>query len=55
VLGSTDRSSLLVTSMSMVMELLKSQIDATATNRVRWGSCTMLVAVVSHFLEMYTN
>jgi hypothetical protein len=49
VLGGTDGSSLLVTSMSTVAELLESRIDAVATNMVHWGSCTMLVAVILHF------
>jgi hypothetical protein len=49
VLGVVDWLSLLVTSMSTVAELLENQIDAAATNTVRWGSCSTLLATVSHF------
>jgi hypothetical protein len=52
VLGGTDGSSLLATSMSTVAELLESCIDAAAANGVRWGSRTALVAIVSHFPEL---
>jgi hypothetical protein len=49
VLGNVDGSSLLATSMSVVAERLEGQIDAAATNGVRWGSCSALIAIVSHF------
>jgi hypothetical protein len=52
VLDGVDGSSLLATSMSTLAELLESRIDAAATNRVRWGSRTVLVVVVSHFPEL---
>jgi hypothetical protein len=48
VLGSTGGPSSLVTSISAAAELLEDQIDATATNRVRWGSRFMLVASMLH-------
>jgi hypothetical protein len=38
--------------MSLVMESLEGQIDAVATNGVRLGSHSTLVAVVSHFSEL---
>jgi hypothetical protein len=49
VLGGTDGSSLLATSMSAVAELLESWIDVVADNVVHWGSPTVLAAVVLHF------
>jgi alanine dehydrogenase len=52
VLGDIDRSSSLATSMSMVAERLEGQIGAATANGVRWGSCSVLVAAVSHFLEL---
>jgi hypothetical protein len=52
VLGDADGSSTQATSMSAVAELLKGQIYTTAANGVHWGFCSMLVAVVSHFLEL---
>jgi hypothetical protein len=38
--------------MSIAVELLEGQIDATTTNEVRWGFHSTLVAVVSHFPEL---
>jgi hypothetical protein len=38
--------------MSMVAERLEGQIGAVTANGVRWGSCSVLVAAVSHFLEL---
>jgi hypothetical protein len=38
VLDSIDGPSSLVVSLSMVAELLEGRIDATATNRVCWGT-----------------
>jgi hypothetical protein len=52
VLGDVDMSSLLATSMSTVAERLEGQIDITAANGVHWGSCSALVAIVSHFLVL---
>jgi hypothetical protein len=49
VLGSTDGPS------SLAVELLKGQINVATANRVRWGSCSALVATVSHFLEFKTK
>jgi hypothetical protein len=51
VLGDVNGSSSLATSISAVVEWLKGRIDAATANRVRWGSCSALVAVVSHFPE----
>jgi hypothetical protein len=39
-------------SMSLVVELLEGQIETTAANGVHWGSRSMLVAAVLHFLEL---
>jgi hypothetical protein len=55
VLSGADGSSLLATSLSTVVELLKTQIDATSANGVCWGSRTALVATVSHFLELHAD
>jgi hypothetical protein len=55
VLGSADGPSSLATSVSRAAELLKSWIDAAATNRVRWGSRSALVGSVSHFPELKTE
>jgi hypothetical protein len=52
VLDNADGPSSLTASMSTVAELLEGQIDAVFANRVRWGPCSTLVAVVSHFLEL---
>jgi hypothetical protein len=46
-----DRSSSLVTSVSTAVGWLKGQIDATAANGARWGSHSMLVAIVLNFPE----
>jgi hypothetical protein len=52
VLGDIDGSSSLATSMSMVVEWLEGRIDAVDANGVHWGSCSALVADVSHFPEL---
>jgi hypothetical protein len=55
VLGDASVSSLLATSLSAVAVRLEGWIDAVATNRVRWGSCSAFVTAVSHFLELATD
>jgi hypothetical protein len=50
VLGNADGLSSMAASMSMVVELLEGRIDTAATNTVRWGSHSALVAIVPHFL-----
>jgi hypothetical protein len=55
VLGSVDGPSSLAASMSTVAELLEVWIDAAAANGVCWGSCSTLVAAVSHFSELETE
>jgi hypothetical protein len=55
VLGSADGPSSLATSMSTVAELLERWIDAMAANGVHWGSCSVLVAAMLHFLELKTK
>jgi hypothetical protein len=52
VLGNADGPSSLAASLSMVVELLDGRIDTAATNGVRWGTGTMLVTALSHFLEL---
>jgi hypothetical protein len=52
VLGSINGPSALVMSMFTAVELLESQIKAGAANRVCWGACSILVAVVLHFPEL---
>jgi hypothetical protein len=52
VLGDVGGSSLMAMSMSVVTEQLEGSIDVTATNRVRWGSHSALVAMVLHFPEL---
>jgi hypothetical protein len=52
VLGGVGRPSSLVTSMSVVVDLLEGRIDAVAANWVRWGSYSALVAAMSHFTEL---
>jgi hypothetical protein len=55
VLGSVDGSSSLAAFMSTTMELLECWIDVAATNGVRRGSSSALVAIVSHFSELKTE
>jgi hypothetical protein len=55
VLGSTDGPSSLAASMYAVAELLKGWIDDVAANRVCWVSCSILVAIVLHFIELKTK
>jgi hypothetical protein len=52
VLGSSDGSSSPAAYMSTVMELLEGRIGTTAANKARWGSRSMLVAIVLHFPEV---
>jgi hypothetical protein len=52
VLGSADGPSSLAMSMFTVMELLEGRIDTVAANEVHWGSHSVLVAAVSHFLVL---
>jgi hypothetical protein len=51
LLDSIDGLSSPVTSLSMVVELLEGQIDVVTTNVLHWGTQSMLVAALSHFLE----
>jgi hypothetical protein len=55
VLGSADGLSSMVASMSTAGELLEGRIDAATTDGVYWGSSSMLVAIVSLFLELKTK
>jgi hypothetical protein len=55
VLGSVDGPSSQTTSMSTTVELLEGRIDAACTNGVCWGSHFVLVATMSHFLELKTE
>jgi hypothetical protein len=47
-----DGPSSLLVPMSMVVELFEGQINCAATNGVHWGSCSVLVAALSHFSEL---
>jgi hypothetical protein len=38
--------------LSMTVELLEGWVDVTIANRVHWGTRSMLVAALSHFLEL---
>jgi hypothetical protein len=55
VLGSADRPSSLVASMSMAAELLEGWIDAVTANGVCWRSCSAVVVAVLHFVELKTE
>jgi hypothetical protein len=52
VLGDVDTPSSLVASLSMVAELLECWIDTMVTNGVHWGTRSMLVVSLLHFLEL---
>jgi hypothetical protein len=52
VLGDVDGPSSLVASLSMVVELFKSRIDTTTANGVWWGTRSMLVVALPHFLGL---
>jgi hypothetical protein len=52
VLGNVDGLSSLVASVSMVVELHEDQIDTASANGVHRGTRSMLVATLSHFLEL---
>jgi hypothetical protein len=52
VLDNDDRSCSMAASISMVAELLKELVDAVASNGVRWGTRSTLVAALSHFPEL---
>jgi hypothetical protein len=41
--------------MSTAVELLEGCNDAATTNGVHWGSRSVLVVAVSHFLELKTE
>jgi hypothetical protein len=55
VLDNADGSSSLAASLSMAVELLEDWVDAMATNGVRWGTQSALVAALSHFPELDTE
>jgi hypothetical protein len=55
LLDNIDGPFSLAASMLKEEELLEGQIDAAAANGVCWGSRSMLVAAVSHFLELKTE
>jgi hypothetical protein len=52
VLGDVDGLSSLVASLSMVVELFKSQIDTATANGVCWGTRSVLVVALPHFLGL---
>jgi hypothetical protein len=49
VLDDANGSPSLAVSMSAVVEQPERRIEAEATNRFCWGSCSALVAAMSHF------
>jgi hypothetical protein len=55
VLRNTNILSSLAVSLYMGAELHEARIDTTATNGVRWGNRSVLVAALSHFLELKTK
>jgi membrane protease subunit (stomatin/prohibitin family) len=52
VLDNADGPSSLIVSLSTVVVLLEGWINTAATNGVRWGTRSALVATVSHFSEL---
>jgi hypothetical protein len=38
--------------LSSALELLEARIDFKTTNKVRWGTWSILVATLSHLLEL---
>jgi hypothetical protein len=52
VLDNAHGPSSLVASLSVVVELFEGQFDAVIMNGVRWGTRSVLVAALSHFLEL---
>jgi hypothetical protein len=42
----------MATSLSTPVELLEGRVDATVTNKVRWGTRSALVFALSHILEL---
>jgi hypothetical protein len=52
VLGDAIRSSSLVASLAMAAEEVEKWVNAVATNGVRWGTQSTLVAALSHFPEL---
>jgi ABC-type proline/glycine betaine transport system substrate-binding protein len=52
VLDNADVPSSLVASLSLAVEHLKGQVDTVTTNGVRWGTQSVLVAALSHILEL---
>jgi hypothetical protein len=55
VLDRADGPSSLAAALSMAAKLLEGHINAAATNGVRWGTRSVLVATLSHFLELETE
>jgi hypothetical protein len=52
VLERDDETSSLVVSLPSVAELIEAHIDIAATNGVRWGTRSALVATMLHFPEL---
>jgi hypothetical protein len=55
VLDGANGPSSLVASLSRVVGLLEGCIDVVAANGVRWRTWSVLVATLSHFLELKTD
>jgi hypothetical protein len=52
MLGDVDRPSSLAASLSMALELPEDRVDIVAANKVQWGTRSVLVAALSHFVEL---
>jgi hypothetical protein len=52
VLDGADRPSSLAASLSTLAELLKDHVDVVATKRGCWGTRSMLVTTLWHFLML---
>jgi hypothetical protein len=52
VLHNVDGPSSLAASLSMVAELLEGRVDVATANGIRWGTLSVLITTLSHFLEL---
>jgi hypothetical protein len=52
ILGDASGSSSLTMSLSMAAEEVEKRVNVAATNGVRWGTRSTLVAALSHFPEL---
>jgi hypothetical protein len=52
ILGDASGSSSLAASLSIVAEEVEKWVNAAATNGIRWGNRSVLVAALSHFPKL---